>query len=252
MLRMRKLGLIGYPLTHSFSKQYFEQKFNALGIDDYTYELFPLKTITSLPKLLADEAQLIGLNVTIPYKQSVISYLDDTDISARMVGAVNVISIKNNTLTGFNSDVYGFQQSLLQWYSTADNHSLTGALILGNGGAASAVSFVLKSLSIPYLFVTRRVIESPSIRYEEIDASLLDIYPLIINTTPLGTFPDINATPALPYHLLDDRNSLYDLVYNPEITTFMANGLKRGCRVKNGMDMLHLQAEKAWEIWSQP
>jgi shikimate dehydrogenase len=248
---MRKLGLIGFPLTHSFSKQYFENKFSMLGINDYTYELYPLETISTLPKLLAEQPQLIGLNVTIPYKQSVISYLDDTDISAQKAGAVNVISIKNNTLTGFNSDVYGFQESLLEWYSTTENHSLSGALILGNGGAASAVSFALDSLSTPHLFVTRRAIESPFIRYEEIDAKILDKYPLIINTTPLGTFPDIESMPAIPYHLLDERHSLYDLVYNPEITTFMANGLQRGCRVKNGLDMLHLQAEKAWEIWSQ-
>jgi len=251
MHHIRKFGLIGYPLSHSFSKKYFEEKFRKEDITNATYALFPIASISMLPALLDQHPELVGLNVTIPYKQTVFPYLDDIDEGARSMGAVNVIHCKHNRLIGYNSDVFGFQHALLNWYAEAEDQVLKGALILGHGGAASAVSYVLRGMNIPFLYVTRRSPGAQAIGYDAIDSALLDRYPLVINTTPLGTYPQSDTFPPIPYHLLDERNSLFDLVYNPDQTTFMQKGKQRGCRVKNGLEMLERQADKAWEIWNQ-
>jgi shikimate dehydrogenase len=244
---MNVYGLIGYPLSHSFSRKYFTEKFEREGIRDCVYELFELPDIAGFPALLTAHPNLRGLNVTIPHKQAVIPFLDHLDESAQKVGAVNVIKLgQEGEKTGYNSDYYGFKQSLSEW--------LTGqvplsALVLGNGGACKAVKAALADLDINYLVVSRQAAEG-SITYDQLDAQVMARHPLIINTTPLGTYPHTEAFPPLPYHLLTSRHWLYDLVYNPSETEFMRKGAARGASVHNGLAMLHLQAEKAWEIWN--
>lgn len=302
--RMTKqlLGLIGYPLSHSFSKEYFRSKFEREGISGYDYELFPLEKITDLPALLEQYPALCGLNVTIPHKVNVLPYLQQLDETAAAIGAVNTIKIGRSgraaalqrgsageqaeaaalqgdstglpaggvVLSGFNTDAYGFQTSLepllRPWHKKA--------LILGTGGASRAVLYVLQTLGITPLFVSRRPAEertgsdqeaaqpgqmtrqaghnqrAEQIVYEQIDAGVIQEHPLIINTTPLGTFPDTGSCPAIPYDALSERNLLYDLVYNPPETLFLKKGKEKGAATMNGLDMLRLQAEKSWEIWT--
>lgn len=241
----RRLGLIGYPLTHSFSKEYFRQKFAREGIGGYEYELYPLEKITDLPALLERQPALEGLNVTIPHKINVLPYLHELDEAAAAIGAVNTIRIRGGKLKGYNTDVYGFRASLkplLQpWHRKA--------LILGTGGASRAIIFVLQELGIDPVFVSRNP-EDKEIAYDEIDHAVIHSYPLIINCTPLGTFPDIDQCPDIPYDELSDRNLLFDLVYNPEETLFLKKGKEKGAQVRNGLEMLRLQAEKSWEIWT--
>ncbi|QEC51521.1 shikimate dehydrogenase [Anseongella ginsenosidimutans] len=240
------LGLIGYPLSHSFSKEYFRRKFEQEGISGYTYELFPLEKITSLPALLEQHPQLAGLNVTIPHKVAVLPYLQHLDETAAAIGAVNTIKISNGILSGYNTDAWGFSASLrplLQpWHKKA--------LILGTGGASKAVLHVLRSLGIDPLFVSRQP-GNGQITYSQLDGAFIRDYPLIINTTPLGTFPDTESCPEILYNELSERNLLYDLVYNPAETLFLKKGKERGAAAINGMEMLRLQAEKAWEIWTK-
>lgn len=243
----RLFGLIGYPLSHSFSKKYFGEKFTREGIEDAYYELFPIKRIDELPDLLKNHSNLRGLNVTIPYKEQVIAYLDELDESADAIKAVNVIRVENDRLKGYNSDVFGFERSLKNFL--IDNKTEpNGALILGTGGAAKAVSYVLKKIKIPFSYVSRQA-GNRKLAYEQLTPEILDKNRLIINTTPLGTSPKINTFPKIPYHYLTKLNLLYDLVYNPENTAFMQKGKKQGCPTKNGLEMLYLQAEKAWDIW---
>jgi shikimate dehydrogenase len=244
----RLFGLIGYPLSHSFSKRYFSEKFATEGIDNAFYELFPIETIEKLPGLLAQWPNLKGLNVTIPYKQAVLPYINVLDESAAAVGAVNVIKIKDKQLIGYNSDTYGFLSSL-QAFLQENKKSPTRALVLGTGGAAKAVFFALKKLGIDYIIASRNA--APG-QYSYADLQHLDLgqYPLIINTTPLGMSPHTETFPDLPYAQVGPEHLLYDLVYNPETTSFMQKGLERGAAVANGLAMLHGQAEKAWEIWN--
>lgn len=248
-MTQKLFGLIGYPLSHSFSKKYFAQKFEKEGISNCQYENFPLKTIAEFPDLLKQQAHLVGLNVTIPYKQLVIPFLDQLDESARAVGAVNTIKIQNRQLIGYNTDVYGFEQSLKiileQKYAPSET---LNALILGTGGAAKAVAFILKKLGIIFKYVSRTP-KANQLAYTQLKT--LEHYPIIINTTPLGMSPNIHTLPKLPYHTLSDQHLLYDLVYNPVVTAFLQQGLERGASIKNGLEMLHLQAEKAWEIWNE-
>ena len=247
---MTRYGLIGYPLTHSFSQRYFTEKFVREGITDCRYDLFELPDITALPDLLKLPG-LRGLNVTIPHKQAVLPYLDHLDASAEKIGAVNVIRIESDgSRTGYNSDYYGFRQSLIEWFS-ALNRTVNGlrALVLGTGGASKAVTVALADLAIPYTHVSRTK-TADVISYEELPDILAD-YLLIINGSPVGTYPHIDDAPALPYQLLTNRHLLYDLVYNPVETKFMQLGLEQGAATQNGLRMLQLQADKAWEIWQR-
>jgi shikimate dehydrogenase len=246
---MHRLGLIGYPLEHSFSKKYFSDKFSRLHINDWEYELYPLQEISELRKLLVETPGLTGLNVTIPYKISVMPLLDEVDETARAAGAVNTISItqrqNRQCMKGYNTDVYGFEQSLLPLLRPYDKK----ALILGSGGASKAVEYVLKKLGIVSQIVSRSP-EKGQLSYQEIDDRLINENTIIINTTPLGMYPDVNTTPAIPYPSIGTRHLLYDLIYNPETTIFLQKGIQAGARVKNGLEMLQLQAEKAWQIWT--
>lgn len=242
---MNKFGLIGFPLTHSFSKKYFSQKFQNLGIDGQNiYELFEIEQIKDLKIVLENNPDLVGLNVTIPHKLSVIPFLDEIDSAAKEIGAVNVIKISNGKLKGYNSDYYGFKYSLIDFLSGLKPK----ALVLGTGGASKAVVKVLTDLNIPFLYVSRSASQDV-INYQDITEIIAD-YKLIINTTPLGMYPNIDSCPELPYHLLDASYFLYDLVYNPEETLFMKKGLQKGAKVMHGMQMLVGQAEEAYEIWT--
>ena len=247
---MIRYGLIGYPLTHSFSQRYFTEKFVREGITDSRYDLFELPEITALPDLFTIPG-LQGLNVTIPHKQAVLPYLNRLDSSAEKIGAVNVIKIeKDGSRTGYNSDYYGFRQSLIDWLTVLNRTSVgLQALVLGTGGASKAVTVALADLGINYKYVSRTKTDT-TLTYNDL-ATILGDYQLIINGSPVGTYPHINEAPDLPYHLLTNRHLLYDLVYNPAETKFMQLGREYGAAVQNGLRMLELQADKAWEIWQR-
>lgn len=249
---MNLYGLIGYPLSHSFSKQYFTEKFARAGISNSAYRLFPLESIDNLPLLLQSLPELVGFNVTIPYKEQVLEYLDEIDPAAAQIGAVNTVKVNNGKLKGYNTDVYGFEQSLTDFLRKGKGFSyVKNALILGTGGASKAVAFILNKSKINYRYVSRRSGRG-YLTYDSIDTADLTDYQLIINTTPLGMSPRTDSCPDLPYRGLTDEHYLYDLVYNPEETLFLQKGKERGARTKNGLEMLYLQAEKAWEIWTGP
>jgi shikimate dehydrogenase len=243
---MKTFGLIGYPLSHSFSKKYFTEKFRKENISDCQYELYELKSIHELPSLINSVPGLTGLNVTIPYKQEVKQFIDRLDPSAEKVGAVNVVKINGNILTGYNSDYYGFRQSLVNWLP----HLNLKALVLGSGGSSKAVTSALVDLQVPFRIVSRTAGEG-LVTYQDLDRdqSIFRTHALIINTTPVGMNPNVDAAPPLRYEWLNSDNYLYDLVYNPEETKFMLLGKAQGAQVKNGLEMLYLQAEKSWEIW---
>ena len=241
-------GLIGFPLSHSFSKKHFSNKFLKEGIENCFYDLFPLEKIDQFPTLIEAHRNLKGLNVTLPYKELVIPFLDDVDESAKGVGAVNTIKVNKGKLIGFNTDVFGFEKSLKQ-FLRQHIHSIQNALILGTGGAAKAVKFVLSKNEIPYSSVSRNA-QKGDFTYNDLDEKLIKSHQLIINTTPLGMVPKSNTFPNLKYSFLDSNHFLFDLVYNPEKTVFLIKGLEQGCSVMNGLPMLYYQAEKAWEIWN--
>ncbi len=241
---MNLYGLIGMPLAQSFSKKYFTQKFEQEGITDAAYELFPLENIELLRDLLIAQPDLKGLNVTIPYKEQVLPFLSGLNEEAREIGACNCIKIKNGQLTGFNTDAPAFKQSLLPQLQS--HHKK--ALILGTGGAAKAVLFVLQSLGIEYAYVSRN--KGAGFTYEELNKSIILEYPLIINSTPLGSFPKVDTAPDIPYEYLTTDNYLYDLVYNPAKTLFLQKGEQQGATIKNGYEMLVGQAELSWQIWN--
>ncbi len=245
---MRQFGLIGRSLQHSFSQTYFTQKFYSQGLaDDHRYDLFELADIHELPALLRAHPTLVGLNVTVPYKETVVSYLDELAPSAARVGAVNVIERQaDGRLRGHNTDVVGFRESLRQFFPIG----ATGrALVLGAGGAAKAVVVALNDLGIGHWSVTRDPL-APGLNYAELTPAVLAAHSLIINATPLGTYPKIAECPPLPYELLGPQHYLYDLVYNPSETRFMAKGQAAGAHTKNGFEMLQRQAEAAWDIWN--
>lgn len=245
---MRKFGLIGYPLTHSFSKKYFTEKFQREGLWDNQYELYELPSIEYFPELLEKEPRLSGLNVTIPYKVQVIPFLKNLDPACEAIGAVNCIKITPDGLTGYNTDYIGFKHSLESWLP----HLRFKALVLGTGGASRAVVQALQDLSLPYLRVSRNDMDKMDvISYGDLldKKEILEEYTLIINTTPLGTFPNTESMPAIPIEYINDKHKVYDLVYNPEQTFLMRTLEARGAVVKNGLEMLHLQAEAAWDIW---
>lgn len=243
---MKKLGLIGYPLSHSFSKRYFQEKFLKQGIQGYEYELYSLESISLFPELLNKETHLVGLNVTIPYKQSILPYLDELSQAAQQIGAVNTILIKNGKKIGYNTDYIGFQESLISF--VGDQLSKIQALVLGTGGASKAVQEALKSLQIPFLLVSREASDL-AICYQNLQAKHLQEHLLIINTTPLGMYPDTEKFPDIPYEAISKEHFLYDLVYNPAETIFLKKGKEKSAKTKNGLEMLYLQAEAAWKIW---
>lgn len=245
---MDKYGLIGYPLGHSFSQSYFNEKFQNEGIDAL-YENFEIPSIESFPEIIDTNPNLRGLNVTIPYKEKVISYLDIVSPEAREIGAVNVIKIehkgKKSYLTGYNSDVIGFTRSiepLIEKYHKK-------ALILGTGGASKAVRYGLKALGLETIFVSRYR-KPDTICYDDVTAEVIKEYNVIVNCTPLGMFPHTDECPALPYETMDTHTLLYDLIYNPDETMFMQKGAEHGATVKNGLEMLLLQAFASWEFWN--
>ena len=243
---MRRYGLIGYPLGHSFSQRYFTEKFEREGISDCTYSNFSLGQIGELPAVLGDAA-LCGLNVTIPYKEQVISFLDALSPVVEEIGACNCIRVADGMLTGHNTDVVGFERSLVP--QLAAHHRR--ALVLGTGGASKAVEYVLRKLGIAYRLVSRRPrLDTGDLGYEDVDAGLLGLSTLVINTTPVGMYPHADECPPLPYEALTPGHYLYDLIYNPERTLFLRNGEQRGAVVKNGQEMLVLQAEESWRIWN--
>jgi shikimate dehydrogenase len=245
---MRTFGLIGYPLSHSFSKLFFTEKFERESIYDTNYELFPLPEINQLEELLQNE-QLAGLNVTIPYKVAVLPFVDELDSAAAEIGAVNCLKIDTlggkRYIKGFNTDAYGFESSLRPLLQK--HHQK--ALIFGDGGAASAVKYVLNKLGISFLSVLRSP-KPGSIAYGDVDELLLNSHSLIINTTPLGTFPKVEDCPQIRYEFLTAKHLAYDLVYNPEETLFLQLVREKGGTTKNGLEMLQLQAERSWEIWT--
>jgi shikimate dehydrogenase len=245
---MRRFGLIGYPLSHSFSPGYFAEKFAKEGIKDCVYEAYPLQTIDELKQLLHTHRDLCGLNVTIPYKKKVIRFLDAGSEEVKQMVACNTIKIKDGKLIGYNTDVTGFELSLLPLLKAHHTH----ALILGTGGAAAAIEFVLNKLGIQFLFVSREKKEANSIIYTQLNKQLLDKYTLIINTTPLGMYPKVEEFPLIPYNHLSDKHYLFDLVYNPAETQFLKKGKEHGAVVKNGADMLIIQADESWRIWNEP
>ncbi len=258
---MRKFGLIGYPLTHSFSKKYFNEKFEREGLKDHYYELYPLQNISDIEELINNNPELCGLNVTIPHKIGVMFYLDKVSPDAKAIDAVNCIKIIKHKpvesfftgelpslkvrLEGYNTDAYGFEASLKPLLKR--HHAK--ALVLGSGGGSRAVTFVLSKLGIDYLVVSRKK-GRRQITYADLSKNLMEEYLLIINTTPLGMAPNIESCPEIPYEHINARHLLYDLVYNPAETEFLKRGREQGATIKNGEEMLHLQAEKAWEIWN--
>ncbi len=286
-------GLIGKPLTHSFSKKYFTEKFEKENISDCEYNLYPIEQIDQLPQLIADNTTLRGLNVTIPYKESIIPFLDDLDETAKAVGAVNCVKVKrreplptspmgrsSNTpadteifsmekpppqslsrqrrgggkeglLIGYNTDVYGFRQSIKPFLEMQHEQ----ALILGTGGASKAVAFVLKEIGIDCYFVSRQrqqEINNNLFLYEELNENIINAFKLIVNTSPVGMYPSINEAPEIPYQYISPAHLLYDLVYNPAETEFLKRGKSQGATTVNGLSMLHQQAEEAWRIWNLP
>lgn len=247
---MRKFGLIGYPLSHSFSKKYFTDKFEKEEISDAEYELFPITSIDQLPQLIKDNPELMGLNVTIPYKEQVLQLLDAIDPKAQEIGAVNTIKIEGGKLKGYNTDYHGFKDSLTKFIGSRQMPKM--ALILGTGGASKAVKATLEDLGIQHQFVSRKP-ENGQLTYQEISSSHNHLVEssLIINTTPLGMSPEQDSLPDLPYDQLTENHFLYDLVYNPLKTAFMQKGIEAKCWIKNGLEMLHGQAEKSWEIWNK-
>jgi shikimate dehydrogenase len=243
---MRLFGLIGNPLTHSFSKKYFTEKFEREGLEDCRYELFPIASIEELHRLLRDHPELCGLNVTIPYKEQVLSYLDEENELVQSIRACNCIDLRNGRRKGYNTDVLGFEQSLKQLFQP--HHKK--ALILGTGGVSKAVQYILQKMGLSYRYVSRKP-GVHSFSYEQLTADVMREYTLIINTTPLGTYPNITEAPQIPYEALTPKHYLFDMVYNPVQTLFLKMGEERGAVVKNGYDMLEIQADESWKIWSR-
>jgi shikimate dehydrogenase len=243
----KKFGLIGRNISYSFSKKYFTEKFSQDLFEDYTYENFDILNIEEFLNILKNNPNLKGLNVTIPYKEAIIPYLDTLSNKAYNIGAVNVIRFtKKGNLKGYNSDWYGFKKTLEPLLQTHHRK----ALILGNGGAAKAVAYALKELGIFYANVSRESKEN-TINYSQINSATFDEYQIIINCTPLGTTPNIMEFPPIPYIFFTDKHIAFDLIYNPEETLFLNKAKSNGAVVVNGKDMLIFQAEKAWKIWNK-
>ncbi len=245
---MFKFGLLGRDISYSFSQHYFSEKFKSLGLENYIYQNFDIDHIDLFTEVVSSTDGLSGMNVTIPYKEVVLPYLDEVDEEAQKIGAVNTIKIlKDGKLKGYNTDVYGFEESLSPLLKS---HHKKG-LILGTGGASKAVKYVLEKNNMDVLFVSRTPQTKSEISYEEVSKLILSEYHLIVNCTPLGTHPAIDKHPNIPYEFLNKKHLLYDLIYNPAQTIFLQKGLENKTQTINGLKMLELQAEKSWEIWNR-
>jgi shikimate dehydrogenase len=242
---MKRYGLIGYPLTHSLSQQYFTQKFIDQGIEDCVYERFSIPSLGDLHDILKTHPDLCGFNITIPYKKEVLAFLTERSKAVEEVGACNCVKIIDGNLIGYNTDVIGFENSLIPFLKPTHNK----ALVLGTGGAALAIVYVLQKLGIHFSYVSRTA-TSGQLTYNDLDASVMASHTLIINTTPLGMFPNIEACPAIPYDLLTPEHHLFDLTYNPAVSTFLAKGMQIGATIQNGQQMFVEQAEQSWRIWN--
>ncbi len=245
---MKLYGLIGYPLGHSFSKKYFTNKFKREGLIDCSYELFPINSIKGLPSLINSQPYLKGFNVTIPYKQQVLKYVTETSEAVKEIGAANVIKIDGDKIVAFNTDVIGFKESLIQKLMPFHKK----ALILGTGGSSNAVQYVLRNLGMEFLLVsTTHQPSSEIISYSMINENIMSDHTLIINCTPVGMEPNDSDFPNLPYQFISHKHYLFDLIYNPEKTSFLQKGEQMGAIIQNGYEMLVLQAEESWNIWKQ-
>ena len=252
MKHQRIFGLIGNPLTHSFSKKYFDEKFVKDSLSGCEFKLYPLLNIHQFPQLIIENQNLVGLSVTLPYKESVIPFLTDLNETAKKVGAANCIKISGKQLTGYNTDCFGFRQSIKPFLESKHER----ALILGTGGASKAVAFVLKEIGIDCFFVSRnKAKETPTqknlLSYDELNENIIRAFKLIVNCTPVGMFPDTNDAPEIPYQYISSSHLMYDLVYNPVETEFLKRGKQQGASIVNGLSMLYLQAEEAWKIWNK-
>lgn len=244
------LGLIGYPLTHSFSAKYFAEKFEKENIDGYNYQNFEIPSIEEFSDVIKNNPDIVGLNVTIPYKEQIIPFLDELDDEAKEIGAVNTIKVirENGTvkLKGYNTDIYGFKETLKPLLK--QNHYK--ALILGTGGAAKAVEYVLKNIGLEVLYISRSPKNENERAYSDLNEFAIQDFPVVINSSPVGMYPNVDKCPDLPYEYVTEKNLFYDLIYNPEETLFMKKGAEKGANTQNGLGMLKLQAEKAWQIWN--
>ncbi|SFZ92098.1 shikimate dehydrogenase [Flaviramulus basaltis] len=244
---MNKLGLLGKNISYSFSKAYFKNKFDDENIKDTTYENFDIENIDLFPSIIKNTKDLKGLNVTIPYKEVVIPYLNKVNKKAKAIGAVNTIKItKKGNLIGYNTDCYGFKKSLKPYIKS--HHKK--ALILGTGGASKAIAYSLKKMGISYKYVSRNPSKHVAFTYDKLSENDIKNHQIIINCTPLGTFPNVDDCPNIPYSAINNNHILFDLIYNPEETTFLKLGKKNQATTINGLNMLKLQAEKAWSIWN--
>jgi shikimate dehydrogenase len=242
---MRLYGLIGYPLSHSFSQRYFTEKFEKEGIRDCSYQNFPIVTIGEIENIIDQHPELAGLNVTIPYKEKVIPFLDEFSDEVSEIGACNCIKIDHNRLIGFNTDISGFEKSFIKKMQPFHKE----AIVLGTGGASKAIQFVLTKLNIPFIVVSRKP-ASNELSYEDIDDSVIKTHQVIINTTPLGMQPNIHQCPSIPYLSITNQHYLFDLTYNPGKTVFLQKGEEMGAAIVNGYEMLVNQAEGSWQIWN--
>ncbi len=249
---MRKFGLIGYPLSHSFSQGFFTEKFKVENILDVDYANYPIPNIHDFSTLWKDQ-NLEGLNITIPYKKEVIPFLQHPSLVVKTIHACNCIRRYDNELYGYNTDVIGFQKSLMPYLKSQH----TNALILGTGGAAAAVEWVMQQLNIHYKFVSRNTLysnkeanQSNVIGYDQLTDSIIEQHTLIINTSPVGMYPNVNETPAIPFEAISSQHHLFDLIYNPSETLFLSKGKAKGATIQNGLEMLHIQAAESWKIWN--
>ena len=244
---MQEYGLIGKNISYSFSEGYFTNKFKELGISNSSYSTFDLGDISELQGLLKSKPNLKGFNITIPYKEDVLNFLDEIDDSAKDIKAVNTVKIEDGKLIGFNTDTFGFKTSIKPFFEPQHRK----ALILGTGGAAKAIAFVLEQLGVDYLYVSRNPKTDKEVSYSDLTKEAITNFPFIINCSPVGTFPNIDKCPDIPYEGITSSHLLYDLVYNPEETLFLKKGKDKGASIVNGLSMLHHQAEEAWRIWNR-
>ena len=242
---MREFGLIGFPLSHSFSKKYFTEKFEKEKLQNCRYENFPIQSIGLLQEIIKNTPFLEGLNVTIPFKEAIIPFLHDMTDDVKEIKACNCVKIIRNILYGFNTDTIGFQQTIIKKLQPAHKK----ALILGTGGAAKAVAYVLRELNIEFVYVSRST-SGPGFHYEELTEEIIKSHPIIVNTTPVGMWPNHQFAPPIPYEFITNKNFLFDLIYNPEKTLFLQKGLEKGATIQNGQEMLIIQAEESWKIWN--
>lgn len=242
-----KFGLLGRNISYSFSSGYFTEKFKKLNLKKHKYVNFDIPQIEDFPSILKDNDNLKGMNVTIPYKQEVIQFLSKLDETAKEIGAVNVIKFtKRGDLKGYNTDIYGFENSIKPYLKKQHKK----ALILGTGGASKAVAYSFKRMGIKYKYVSRNPSLKKQISYNDLTKDVLLEYMIIVNCSPIGTYPNVNDAPNIPYEFITDKHLLFDLIYNPEETAFLKKGKEKGAAVKNGYEMLELQAEEAWRIWN--